>query len=174
MFLLACAHEGPFQCDLERMMNIYGDELLRLCYLYLKDHHLAEDALQDAFIKVYTKYGTFKGLSSEKTWVYSVTLNVLRDYLKKRRDVLPGDDGRLFLDLPTPEDEAMASLRRSRILHEVCALPQIYREVILLYYYSGFSTQEISKILKSSESTVSVRLSRARAKLRPVLEEESA
>lgn len=174
MFLYVLPQEGPLQCDLERIMNSYGDELLRLCCLYLKDRHLAEDALQDSFIKIYVGYHTFKGRSSEKTWAFSVTMNVLRDYCRKRREELLGDDERLFKSLPTPEDEAVASAQKSRILHEVCALPQIYREVVLLYYYNGFSVYEISKILKTPQPTVSVRLSRARAKLRTGLQEESA
>ena len=45
--------------DLDRIMDSYGTGLLRLCYLYLKDYHLAQDAVQETFIKVYSKYSSF-------------------------------------------------------------------------------------------------------------------
>lgn len=53
---------------LERLMNTYGDELLRMCFLYLKDYQLAEDAVQDTFVKTMKSYQFFQHQSSEKTW----------------------------------------------------------------------------------------------------------
>jgi len=55
--------------DLIKLIDTYGNELLRLCTLYLKDKHLAEDALQETFVKVWQRYSTYNGLSSEKTCI---------------------------------------------------------------------------------------------------------
>ena len=49
------------EMELQRMLKVYGNDVLRLCTLYLKDRHLAEDALQETFIKVWQKYHTYLG-----------------------------------------------------------------------------------------------------------------
>ena len=67
------------EMHLEQLMNQYGDSLLRLCYLYLKDAALAQDAVQDTFVKAWKKLDTFEGRSSEKTWLCRIAVNTCRD-----------------------------------------------------------------------------------------------
>ena len=163
-------HEVP---NLEKMMDDYGNDLLRLCYMYLKDYQLAEDALQDTFIKVYTKYASFKKQSSEKTWITSIAMNVCKDYMRKKSFSEQADDFSTFIPVDesaSPETLALQSVENAQVLKAVLALPDIYRQTILLYYYSGFSTVEISKILKTAKPTVNVRLKRARDMLKASLE----
>lgn len=170
MFLMSEIQEIP---DLDRMMNEYGTDLLRLCYMYLKDHHLAEDALQDTFIKVYAKYHTFKKQSSEKTWVTSIAMNVCKDYIRKKSFSEQPDDFSVFAPIDesdSPETLAIRSTEKAAVLQAVMALPDIYRQTVLLYYYSGFSTVEIANILKTAKPTVNVRLKRARDMLKLSLE----
>lgn len=57
----------PADQNLERMMKEYGDAILRMCFLYLKDYQLAEDAVQETFIKAMKSYDAFEHRSSEKT-----------------------------------------------------------------------------------------------------------
>ena len=59
---------------LEQLMNQYGDSLLRICYLYLKDAGMAQDAVQDTFVKAWQKMDTFQGRSSEKTWLCHIAI----------------------------------------------------------------------------------------------------
>ena len=157
--------------DMERIMNDYGTGLLRLCYLYLKDYQLAEDALQDTFVNVYQKYHTFRGLSSEKTWITSIAINVCKGYLLKASTRETPDD----FSMTAPREELLTEdtvegrAEGMALLHAVTSLPELYRKVVLLYYYSGFSTIEISKMLKTNNSTVKVRLMRAREMLRAKL-----
>lgn len=68
--------------DINKLVLLYGNELLRMCFLYLKDMHLAEDALQDTFIKAFNCYGQFNGKSNEKTWLTRIAINVCKDYLR--------------------------------------------------------------------------------------------
>ena len=87
MFLFTLADSTvPYKppLDLEAWMEQYGTELLRLCYLYIKDHQLAEDAVQDTFVKAYTKYDSFRGNSSIKTWLTAIAINVCRDIMRRR------------------------------------------------------------------------------------------
>lgn len=68
--------------ELERLINTYGNEILRLCTYYLRDEYLAEDALQETFVKVWQKYSTYDGSSDEKTWITEVAKNTCKKYLK--------------------------------------------------------------------------------------------
>ena len=65
----------PANKNLERLINEYGDSLLRMCYLHLKDYHLAEDAVQETFIKAMRSYDSFGHRSSEKTWIMRIAIN---------------------------------------------------------------------------------------------------
>ena len=80
------------EMELQRMLEVYGNDVLRLCTLYLKDRHLAEDALQETFIKVWQKYHTYLGQANEKTWIMRIAINVCKNYLRtawiKRNSVL--------------------------------------------------------------------------------------
>ena len=68
--------------ELARMIDQYGDGLLRVCLLYLRDYASAEDAVQETFLKVYCSYAKFEGRCSEKTWVTTIAINVCRNMLR--------------------------------------------------------------------------------------------
>ena len=74
--------------DMERLMDRYGDRMLRLCCMYLNDEHMAQDAVQDSFLKIYRNAQTFETPEAEKSWVMRVAINTCKDYLRsawKRR-----------------------------------------------------------------------------------------
>ncbi len=68
--------------EIQRLMDDYGDDVLRTSYMYLKDLQNAEDAFQEVFIRVFNKFESFKGESSEKTWIIRITINVCKDMLR--------------------------------------------------------------------------------------------
>lgn len=161
------AQASPVVPDMERIVDQYGTGLLRMCYLYLKDMQLAEDAVQDTFLKVYRNYGQFNGGAGEKTWVTRIAINVCKDYLRTvwRRRVNVVEE---LNDIPDAEGPHAAE--DGALLEEVMALKPKYREVLLLYYYQDLKISEIAKVLGSPESTISVRLKRAREQLKSRLE----
>lgn len=137
----------------------HGDNLLRLCFLYLKDRHLAEDAVQDTFLKAYCSYGQFRGRCALKTWLTRIAINVCKSYLRS--------PWRRLSPVAELREEAYAEqFRDDTVLRTVTGLSTKYREVILLYYYQEFSCREIAQILHLTESAVTARLSRARAQLK--------
>lgn len=69
---------------LARWMQEYGDSILRMCFLYLKDYHLAEDAAQETFLKAARSYGTFEHASSEKTWLTRIAINCCKNIMRTR------------------------------------------------------------------------------------------
>ena len=145
------------------MVRRYGDGLLRLCFLYLKDAHLAEDAVQDTFFKVFRNYGSFEGRSDEKTWITRIAINVCKNYLRNpwRKHV---DESTALESIPY--DGGLDGGQDDIVVSEIMKLPAKYKDVILLYYYQDMSTREISGILNIPEATVSTRLGRARGKLK--------
>lgn len=158
--------------EIERLICVYGNDVLRTSYLYLKDMQRAEDAFQEVFIKAYKNYNSFKGKSTEKTWILSITINLCKDTL--RSSWLR----RVFVsDMPVTEEKyqidtdkaAITLIENKLIFDEVMALPSVLKDVVILYYYHQFDTKEISKILGIAEGTVRSRLHRAREILRDKL-----
>lgn len=146
---------------LQTAVQEYGDSLLRLCFLYLKDLHLAEDAVQDTFLRAYSSFERFRGECAFKTWLSRIAINVCKSYLRRPwRMVSTAEIGE-----PAYEDV----LHDDTVLRAVSGLRVKYREVILLYYYQELSCREIAQMLHLRESTVTARLSRARAELKEQL-----
>ena len=147
--------------DMERIVGAYGNAVLRMCFLYLKDSHLAEDASQETFLKVYRNYAQFDGTAGEKTWVMRIAINVSKRQLRSQWRLLrapPECLASLRMEGPEPPDDTL--------VRAIQALPPKYREVIILYYYQEWKAWEIAQRLHVPVSTVTVRLSRARGLLR--------
>lgn len=152
--------------DLERIVNEYGDALLRMCFLYLKDHAIAEDAVQETFLRAFRHQDGFRGESSVKTWITRIAINVCKDMLTD-----PWTRHRSDGELPVeaaPEPD-ISSEDRYVISDKIANLPPKYKEVILLHYYQELKLGEIAEILGESEATIKTRLKRARDRLRSEL-----
>ena len=157
---------------IEKLIDLYGNDVLRIANMYIKNLTIAEDIFQEVFLKVTKKLHLFKNESSEKTWIIRITINTCKDYLKSswKTKIIPSEN---ILDQVTdkvnPDDKILASEKSKTILNEIFQLPVIYKDVILLYYYKSFSTSEIAKILMIPESTVRIRMKRARELLKEKL-----
>ena len=152
---------------IEKLIQQYQTPLLRLCYIQLQDRTLAEDAVQETFLKAYKGFAQFRGESSEKTWLTRIAVNVCRDYHRGSwfrhtdRSITP-DMLQIGTEQPDTEDMDLSMA--------VMKLPRKMREAILLYYYQDMGTEEIAKVLGLTQSTVSYRLQKSREKLRKLLE----
>ena len=138
------------------LVDTYQTSLLRMCYLNLHDLGLAEDAVQETFMKAYKAMPAFRGKSNVKTWLMKIAINTCRDM--QRGTWLKHIDRRVSLD---QLQEASSSLNM-----EIAKLPVKLREVVLLYYYQDMRTEDIAEALSIAVSSVSGRLKRAREKLR--------
>ena len=152
--------------DIETIIDTYGDDMLRLCLLYLGERQLAEDAFQTAVIRAWKSLPGFRGESSVKTWLSRITVNVCRDTLRSgwfrmRKSSVSIDT---LTDLA-----AEPSAQNSEVTQAVLALPGRYREVIVLYYYEDMTLREIADALRIPVNTASTRLRRGRALLSDML-----
>lgn len=154
--------------QIKRMITQYGDALLRMCCVQLRDAHLAEDAEQETFFKAYQGIAGFRGECGEKTWLMRIAINVCRDY--QRKAWFKWVDRRVPVEEITLAGGQPPSPRDDTVLREVMRLPARDREVVLLRYYQDMKLGEISKALGVPEGTVTSRLNRVRAKLRARLE----
>lgn len=151
----------------EQMVETYQTALLRMCCLYLRDKTLAEDAVQETFIKAYRSMDSFRGDSSEKTWLMRIAINTCQDM--NRSGWLRFMERR-FTPEDLPEPISPVEEGEEELVAAVMKLPRRLREVILLYYYQGMNTMEVADSLGIRQSSVSGRLKRAREKLRGLLE----
>ena len=147
---------------LERLIQENGVSLKRLCYLYLHDEAMAEDAVQETFLKVYRSLKDFRGEAGEKTWLTRIAINTCKDTL--RSGWFRHMDRRVTAETLPAREEADPYHRE--VAAAVMNLPRKLREVILLYYYSGLNTLEIAETLKISQPAVTGRLKRARERLK--------
>ena len=148
--------------DLEKVDEREADRVYRLAFVYLKNISDAEDAVTEVFIKYMTKAPDFREEEHEKAWFLKVTANYCKDQLKKKR--AEPADLEFFSNVPAQEENRT-------VLEAVMELPQMYRELIYLYYYEGYTLREISKVIKIRESTLQSRLAEARKKIRLQLED---
>lgn len=168
------------EAAIEQLMQEYGTKVMHLAHYSLKDRHLAEDVAQEVFIKAYKHWDSFRGESSAYTWLYKITMNLCRDKARSAwwRRLFPTDEPRMHsgagaeAPLPPEEDPEEAALRsdlRDRMMEQVMKLSDAYREVVVMYYYDDLSTVQIAEITGQNENTVKTRLFRARAILKEML-----
>ena len=152
---------------IERLITQHQTSLLRLCYVQLQDQALAEDAVQETFLKAYKGFASFRGDSSEKTWLTRIAVNTCRDF--QRGGWFKHTDRRVTPDM-LPVGTVQPDTEDLDLSLAVMKLPRKMREAILLYYYQDMSTEEIAETLGIAQSSVSNRLRRGREKLRKMLE----
>ena len=133
-----------------------------------------DDVVQDVFLAVLKGLLGFRGQSAISTWITRITINACRAH-RRRRMVRLAFLSRFIRQAPTsyetepPADERDETNRRVR--RAVSALPNRYREVVVLRYLQGMEIDEIRAVLGLTRAAIEVRLHRARAMLRDVLDE---
>lgn len=158
--------------QIEKLIDLYGNDVLRIANMYIKNLTIAEDIFQEVFLKVSKKLHLFRNESSEKTWIIRITINTCKDYLKStwKTKVIPSEDiSEQITEVSNLDDKIISSENSKFILTEILNLPVIYKDVVLLYYYKSFSTVEIANILRIPEATVRTRIKRAREILKEKL-----
>lgn len=153
-------------CDIDNILNEYGTFIFRICYIYMKNFHDAEDALQETFIKAYQKHHTFRNISSEKTWLTRIAINTCKNHLRNSwlKRIHLGFDR--YCISGTAQSDILKVEMKLDVTSEIMKLGTKYKDVILLYYYNELSIPEISEVLQVSHNTVKTRLKRAREKMK--------
>jgi RNA polymerase sigma-70 factor (ECF subfamily) len=159
---------------LEELMLAYGDDVWNYAFFLTKKNELADDIAQEVFIKVYERLYSFRGESSVKTWMLTITRNLVKDHWRSAwyRKVLPFDLPARDESMPSAEDELLNRETQEDVWQIVLSLPRKLREVLLLHAHHQLSYAEIARLLSLSEGTVKSRLYRARAKAAKLMDKE--
>lgn len=159
----------------EEMFLFYRDDVFRFAYLVVRDATLAQDVVQETFLKVFRSIGKFEFRSSFKSWLYRVAVNEAITLLRRRRikeelDPMPGASqeqqrGRVVRAWQ-PEEAVLDSEERRLLRNAIGRLDPVHRSVVVLKYFHEFSDTEIAAIIGCPPGTVKSRLHRARELLR--------
>jgi RNA polymerase sigma-70 factor (ECF subfamily) len=169
--VLGLVHEGRLEPAFECLMDQYERSVYRLCHAILRDPARAEDAAQEALIRVWKALPRFDGRAALSTWIYAIARNRCLTALSRRRDQVSLSDpdiaaaAEAAAPIAADHDMPVALLREL-----VDALPERYRRSLTLFYYEDRSVAEAAAQLGIPEGTVKTNLSRARAALLAQLE----
>lgn len=162
--------EGQRQAQFE-LYRLYSKAMYNICLRMLGNETDAEDLLQRSFIDVFSKLHTFRYQSSIGAWIKRITINNCINFLKRNRlfteEFEPRHASSLQED-PRPFEADETSLD---LIHQaIDQLPDGYRVVFSLYLLEGYDHKEIAEILDISEATSKSQYSRAKKKLRELLD----
>ncbi|NLA23751.1 MAG: RNA polymerase sigma factor [Bacteroidales bacterium] len=169
--------KGDTQCQRVLYENLYR-KMLGVCMRYSSCTEEAEDLLHDGFIKVFEKMKYYKHSGSLEGWIRRVIVNNAIDYLRKRKhEFLSREDDNVFENIIDDEDDnisemKIANMQAERILELIQKLSPSYRAVFNLYVIENYSHKEISEMLGISIGSSKSNLSKAKAKLRILYNEE--
>jgi len=158
--------------EITRLVQQYGDDVYKLAYVILKSKDLADDVYQETFLRVCRSYSSYRGESSEKTWITSIAVNICRDFMRsawKKRVIVTDDFNTYSNERNDTEDIIEKRNERKDVIDAVMKLPDKYREVVHLYYYLEMDVKDIAKVMKIPSGTVKSRLFKARNLLHDML-----
>jgi len=151
--------------NIEDMYERHYDMIYRVSFSYLKNSEDTKDLISEIFLKLLQKKINFKNAEHEKAWLLRTTINLCKDFLKSWRRRNENIDDYINLSGENP-------FTANETVKIIMDLPERYRDVIYLYYYEGYTSEEISKILSKPHPTVRYHLQEARKYLKGVLENE--
>ena len=168
----------------ETVVRRYGPRLLATARRILRDDALAEDCLQETFLKAFDKIGGFEGRSALGTWLHSILVNQSLMKLRKNKrerheqidDLMPQFDSNAcrieapWSYLATPDELLEQDQTRALVQSKIDQLPESYRIVLQLRDIEEFDTETVAAMLDITPGAAKVRLHRARAALKVLLE----
>ncbi len=160
------------------------DRIFNVCCRYIGNAEDAKDAAQETFIRVIRSIRQFRGESSLRTWLYRITINVCKNFVRDRSragydreeplDALQDESGMARATVvanpnPGPDELASGNELEEALSQSVAGLAEHYRAAFILRHQEGLTYEEIAQALDIPTGTVRSRLSEARQQLRKKL-----
>lgn len=160
------------------IVDRYRDSVFGMALRFTGNQSDAQDISQEIFIRVYENLHRFNGRSKFSTWLYRISYNLCIDWGRKHsRDRYSTGFTESDLEIADsragPEESFFEMQRRRELRNAVNSLKNKYRNILILFYYQGFSREVLGEILEIPVKTVETRLYRARKQLRSKLEGRS-
>jgi RNA polymerase sigma factor (sigma-70 family) len=170
--LIAAIAQGG-KTDLFGMIyDRYANKVYRKCISFVKDPDIAQDMVQDVFLKVFFQISRFKGKSRFSTWLYAITYNFCVEYYRKHNKytMVDIDEGPEIADHSMDEQEVL-QIRTEILKRSLEAISPEDKMILLMKYQDDTPIKDIMDHLSISESAVKMRLARARKRVKTVAEE---
>ncbi len=151
------------ELEFTKMVKEYRKTIYTVCYFFSKDSDEVNDLFQEVLINLWKGFGSFRGESSLKTWVWRVSLNSCNNIVRKKNrsvqtvPLVPG------IDLHHDDDEHSKQIRK---LYDRISRLDVFDRAIILLWLENMSYEEIADIVGISLSNVGARLSRIREQLK--------
>lgn len=162
--------------DLESMYTEFSRMVYWAAYSVLRSESDAKDVTQNVFMRAIKHMGKLSVMNDGqiKAWLYRVAVNLALDIKRRQKreypvDEFPERESGDIQDMPEPA--AVTAEQRRIIRNAIERLPDIYREAVMLHYYSNMSCADIAQLTGSTEGTIKSRISRARIRLKELLKE---
>jgi RNA polymerase sigma-70 factor (ECF subfamily) len=164
-----------------KIVGRYNGRLYNFIYRFVGDRETAEDIVQETFLRAFRKRKEYRAIANFSTWLFTIAGNLAKSELRRRKrwrlfSLERDEETDTGMDLPDesarPDRVAESTLADGQIQQAIAALPDNYRQVVLLRDVQGMSYQEISEIVDCPVGTVKSRVNRARLKLQQKLKNE--
>lgn len=169
--LLTGCKKGNVLCQ-KRLYDLYHPQMLGICIRYAQNRDEAQDILQEGFIKVFTRIGTFKGQGSLAGWIRKVIVNTALEHYRKNKKLRHEAEMENEPLMMVTKTNALDELQAADILAFIHRLPAGYRMVFNLFAIEGYSHEEIARQLDISVNTSYSQYHRAKALLQKALLDE--
>ena len=163
--LIASAQQGDRQAFTELVCR-HQDSIVSLTYRMCGDIRLAEDAAQEAFVRVWQNLNSYKPQYAFRSWLYRIAANAALDSLRRERPTAELDSLSLADPATSPEQSAEENQRVAHVRRAIAQLSEPLRIVLILREYQELTYQEIAGALDIPVGTVMARLNSARVQLR--------
>lgn len=163
-----------------QLIDLYKNMVYNLAYRMSNNRQEAEDISQEAFLRTFQSLAHFNPSYKFSTWLYQITLNIIRDRYKKKElsyvsidTPVETDDSEFYPQAPDSSNDpaqVISQVENFKIIQRaILSLSLQYREVVVLRHIQDLSYIEIANILKIPSGTVKIRLHRAREQLKKIL-----
>jgi len=169
------------ELDVDSLYRTHFSQVHRFVFHFVQDAALADELAQDVFLKAYEAWGSFRGAAPERIWLLRIARNVCLDYLRSPRarhaKAAPLDEGGETATAPgrepplTVEQTARQAEMTDCVQQFVLSLPETLRTPLILHDMEGLTNAQIAQVLGVSLEAAKMRLHRARAGLRGMMEE---
>ncbi|HYK89900.1 MAG TPA: sigma-70 family RNA polymerase sigma factor [Acidobacteriota bacterium] len=156
----------------ENIVRRWQGPLINLAFRFCRNRQRAEELAQDAFLQIFRKLPKFRGDAAFSTWMFSLALNLYRSDLRRRALAADSLDG--LADLAGGRQPYAEFARRERaelVRRAVAALPERYRDAVIVFYFVEMNLSETARLLGIREGTAKALLYRGRELLRHKLGE---
>lgn len=179
--LIARFQEGRIEA-FNILVGRYKDQLINYVYRYLGDYNAADDVVQETFVRLYKHKDAYTPIAKFSTWLYTIATNLANtEYRRRKRRIMVslnhsrGDNPDKAIDVPDTSyaaDKAVeSSLKQEIIQNALNAIPEKYREIVILSDIQEMTYEEISAMTGLNIGTVKSRLNRGRTRLKELLKD---